>query len=160
VETGAIAVEFALVVPLLVALLSGIITGGLAYNRVLGLASGVHEGARFGATTPTTGSWATTVQQATVDLTFLNVPGEATVITTSMVCAQLVRTPSTVVLSSSCSLDAATAPVPATPAGLAANTCVVKVWAQIPVTVSFVLIPSQTIDVNRQSVAYYEPGTC
>jgi Flp pilus assembly pilin Flp len=57
-EHGAVAVEFALVVPLLVMLLIGTITTGVSYSQALGVTNAVREGARFGATTETTGSWA------------------------------------------------------------------------------------------------------
>lgn len=49
-ERGAAAVEFALVVPLLVALMLGVVTAGLSYSHALGLTNAVREGARFGAT--------------------------------------------------------------------------------------------------------------
>lgn len=45
-------VEFALVLPLLLALFLGIFTGGLAYSKKLGLMEAVREGARFGASLP------------------------------------------------------------------------------------------------------------
>jgi TadE-like protein len=156
-EHGAVALEFALLAPLLFALLFGIITAGLGYNNVLGVADGVHEGARFGATTLSSPSWATTVQQQTIDLTYLNVSGRS-VVTTEMVCAQLVKAP-TPVWTSSCDPLLLAKP-PEDPAGVAAGTCLVKVWAQIPVTLTFVLIPTQTIQVHRQSVTLYERGTC
>src|SRR4051812_20754999 len=47
--TGAAAVEFALVVPVLAMLLFGIITAGLSYSQALGLTNSVREGARFGS---------------------------------------------------------------------------------------------------------------
>ncbi len=156
-ERGAVAVEFALVLPLLMALLVGIMTAGLGYNRILGVADGVHEGARFGATTVSTGSWGPKVQQQTIDLTALNLPGKPPVVTPSLVCTQLISAPSTVVQSSSCNLT--TAP-PATPTGVVAGTCVVKVWAEIPVTFNLVLLGSYTKTVSRQSVALYERGIC
>jgi hypothetical protein len=34
------------------------------------------------------------------------------------------------------------------------------VWAEIPVKIDFVLIPSFSKRVQRQSVALYERGTC
>lgn len=49
-EKGAVAVEFALVFPLLVMLLLGTTTAGLAYSRAVGLANATREGARFGST--------------------------------------------------------------------------------------------------------------
>jgi hypothetical protein len=170
-QHGVAAVEFALLVPILVALLSGIISAGLGYNNVLGVAEGVREGARFGATLPAAGWSGATVQQHTIDATFLNVPNHPIVIDSTMVCVQLVRAPSTVVASypSSCPLDSPRAkpqglapavPQPANPAGVIAGTCLVKVWAQIPVTFKFILIPVQTVWVVRQSVSIYERGVC
>jgi Flp pilus assembly protein TadG len=44
-----VAVEFALVFPLLVMLLFGIITAGISFAHSLGLTNAVREGARFGA---------------------------------------------------------------------------------------------------------------
>jgi Flp pilus assembly protein TadG len=155
-QNGSVAVEFAILMPILVALLSGIVTAGLGYNNVLGLADGVREGTRFGATAVIDSSWASSIQSKTVDLTNLNVNGK-TVLSNSNVCVQLVRAPSTVVQASSCSL---TAPAPGTPSGVTAGTCLVKVWAQIPVTLKFILLPSTTINVVRQSVSLYERGTC
>jgi hypothetical protein len=157
-ERGAVAVEFALVLPLLMALLVGIVTAGLGYNNVLGVADGVREGARFGATTLSSASWGSTVKTQTMALTTLNRAGHPAVVTSSMVCAQLVRAPSTVMpASSSCSL---VTPPPATPAGVIDGTCLVKVWAEIPVDINFVLLGHATPIVKRQSVALYERGAC
>lgn len=46
-ESGAAAVEFALVAPLLFMLLFGIVQFGIAYNRSQGLQAAAHEGARL-----------------------------------------------------------------------------------------------------------------
>lgn len=51
-ESGANAVEFALLLPILIVLLFGILYGGLAYNRSLALTQSAREGARFAATLP------------------------------------------------------------------------------------------------------------
>lgn len=51
-ERGAILVEFALVLPLLLSLVLGIYTGGLAYNNKIGVVESVREGARYGASLP------------------------------------------------------------------------------------------------------------
>jgi hypothetical protein len=48
-ETGAAALEFALVLPLLVMLLFGIVEFAVAYNRVQGLHAAAREGARLAA---------------------------------------------------------------------------------------------------------------
>ena len=45
-------VEFAMVLPLLLSLVLGILTGGLAYTNKIGLVEAVREGARFGASLP------------------------------------------------------------------------------------------------------------
>jgi Flp pilus assembly protein TadG len=56
-ESGASAVEFALVLPLLLILVFGTITGGMLYNEQLTLTQAAREGARFGATFPTDAAW-------------------------------------------------------------------------------------------------------
>ena len=53
-EQGAVLVEFALVFPILVMLLFGLLSGGMAWNQNLALSQGVRVGARYGATLPTT----------------------------------------------------------------------------------------------------------
>jgi Flp pilus assembly protein TadG len=55
-DRGAVIVEFALTLPILVMLLLGIFTGGFAYNQKLAIANGVREASRFGATLPITNS--------------------------------------------------------------------------------------------------------
>jgi Flp pilus assembly protein TadG len=163
-ERGVSAVEFALVLPLLLALMLGIITAGLGYNNVLGLSDGVREGARFGATTLNGAGWGAAVQQQTIDLTYLNRTGQ-NVVTASMVCAQLVKTTAStntvLAYSSNCAQPVSpptnqAGAVPANPSGVPVGTCLVKVWGTIPVKVEFILIPTQTIQVIRQSVSLYE----
>lgn len=51
-QRGAMLIEFALILPVLGALLIGMLSGGLAYNRKLSLTNGAREGARFAATLP------------------------------------------------------------------------------------------------------------
>ena len=51
-ERGAIFVEFALVLPLLMSLVLGIYTGGQAYTNKIGVVEAVREGARYGASMP------------------------------------------------------------------------------------------------------------
>lgn len=46
--------EFALVLPVFLMVVLGMLTGGLAYSRKLSIAQGVREGARYGATLPYT----------------------------------------------------------------------------------------------------------
>lgn len=70
-EAGASLVEFALVLPVFMMLLLGMLTGGLAYNRKLSVAQAGREGARYGATLPITAAlpvdgWLAKVAQVTI----------------------------------------------------------------------------------------------
>lgn len=51
-EQGAQLVEFAFVLPVLLMLLMGIITGGVAYNRSISVENAAREAARYAATLP------------------------------------------------------------------------------------------------------------
>jgi Flp pilus assembly protein TadG len=53
-DRGAALVEFAIVLPILGALLIGMLSGGITFNRKLSLTNGAREGARYGATLPVT----------------------------------------------------------------------------------------------------------
>lgn len=60
-ERGVAAVEFALILPVLVLVMFGAITGGLAFSNAIGVTNAVREGARFAATTDmASGNWAST----------------------------------------------------------------------------------------------------
>jgi Flp pilus assembly protein TadG len=59
---GATAVEFAIVLPILLMLLFGIISMGLIYNQQLTLTQAAREGARFAATHPVDGDYFTNVE--------------------------------------------------------------------------------------------------
>lgn len=48
-ERGVALTEFAIVLPLFLGLLFGVVTGGLAYSSKVGVVEAVREGARFGA---------------------------------------------------------------------------------------------------------------
>jgi Flp pilus assembly protein TadG len=88
-ESGAALVEFALVFPLLVVMLLGIVTGGLAYNQKLQMTHAVREGARYGATIPAgqdwvSGTWAANVRELVVERSAGDLVG-------SQVCVALVE---------------------------------------------------------------------
>ncbi len=87
-DRGASVVELALVLPMLVMLLLGSITGGLALNTSIAVADAVREGTRFGATTVVSGSWGTDVRDMTVSLS-------ATELSAGEVCAVLKKNGST-----------------------------------------------------------------
>jgi Flp pilus assembly protein TadG len=88
-DRGAALVEFALVFPLLVVMLLGIVTGGLAYNQKLQVTHAVREGARYGATIPagqdwTSGTWASNVRDLVVERSAGDLAG-------SQICVALVE---------------------------------------------------------------------
>jgi Flp pilus assembly protein TadG len=70
-ERGAVLVEFAIVLPLLLGLVFGMVSFGFWYNTKLNLSTAAREGARYGATLPlsgyaTTNAWLDAVATATV----------------------------------------------------------------------------------------------
>jgi Flp pilus assembly protein TadG len=92
-ERGVAVVEFALVLPLLVMLLLGIVSSGMAYNQKLGLTHATREAARYGASTSpaqawASGTWATNVR----DMAVARSGGE---LTADQVCVALVVSTST-----------------------------------------------------------------
>ncbi len=93
-DRGASLIEFAIVLPVLVMLLLGMVSSGIAYNQKLDLTSAGREGARYGATLPSTqtftsgyaspNTWAYGVRQYVVDRS-------AGSLTTAQVCVSLVE---------------------------------------------------------------------
>ena len=69
-ERGSVFLEFAIVMPLLMALVLGIYTGGLAYTNKISLVESVREGARYGASrlvgTDSVTTWETSVRNRVV----------------------------------------------------------------------------------------------
>jgi hypothetical protein len=77
-ESGAALVEFALVMPLLMAFLLGIITIGATYNRFISMNNSAREAARYGAVLPVDGDlddWLHTVTDVAVAATSGDVDG-------------------------------------------------------------------------------------
>lgn len=166
-DDGAVAVEFALVFPLLAMLMMGIVTGGLSYSNALGVQNAVREGSRFGASAlQTSSTWDSDVISRVRSTQF----DDSTDIGSSQtsVCVQLVKAPSTIVAGkSSCSTGGDDAPAlampalneyPAVPSAVPADACVVRVVAARKFTLNVILT---TFDGNLQrgAVARYE-GTC
>lgn len=150
-EQGAALVEFALVLPLICALLLGLTSGGMAYNRKISLTNGLREGARFAATLdgPTTNGWATDVQSRSAELT----QGD---LTAAQVCVKLVKKGtgdvySLLPASSTCASSAE----PAMPETAATGDCVVKVWAARPDKLQAMFFTS-AVTLRASAVARYE----
>ena len=89
-ERGAALVEFALVVPLLMAALLGILTGGVGYFQKLSMVEAVREGARYGSAYVTgTGAGELSAWEAAVKARVAEAAGG--VLSSSQVCAKLVQ---------------------------------------------------------------------
>jgi Flp pilus assembly protein TadG len=151
-ERGAVAVEFALVLPLLAMLLIGVVTGGVAFTNSIGLANAVREGARFGATADLASStWVQDVYKRTRQTQFdddLDNPA-------TTVCLKVVGGGS---IGWQC--DPGVAPAPPEPANSTlptppAGTCVVVVGASRPYRLNFIFGRFEG-ELVRQSVARYE----
>ncbi len=165
-ERGAAALEFALVVPLLIMLLLGIVSAGVTYSRGIALTDGVREGARFGATADATApaTWVTDVI-AQERASQIDDHGSATA-----VCVQLWKGTSAggAAVTSSCDqgsfgspalavTDPAFPPVPST---VAAGSCVVRVLAARKYTIALPPFPSITGTMKRAAVSRYERSSC
>jgi Flp pilus assembly protein TadG len=174
-ETGAVAVEFALIFPVLVMLLAGITTAGLSYTHALGLTNAVREGARLGATADASSSttWASDVINRVRATQFDDSTQLAN--TTTAVCVDLLKltvaggawSPSLKAGTSTCSttgktpaLSASSAPAAPATTNLAAGTCVIRVWAARNFEISVIIAPVLHGTVLKQSVARYERGSC
>lgn len=143
--------EFALVLPLLVMLLLGIVTFGLAFNERLALTNGVREGGRFGASLPSHDGWEAEVVSRTREVLFSSGDPSGLVI-----CAELTDSSGADVYpGSTCALPGK----PSSPGGLETGDCIVKVWATRPATLN-ILLAQWTVDLRAQSVSYYERTPC
>lgn len=158
-ERGAVAVEFALVLPLLVMLLLGITTAGLSYSRAIGLTNAVREGARFGATADATNGnqWAADVIARVRATQFDDPSNEATV------CAQLWIKGGTTPTAGACNvgdapvsvLNAGSVPPILSSASLPANACIVRVMAARNFSINIGLANWDRVNASS-SVARYE----
>jgi hypothetical protein len=83
-DRGLALAEFAIVFPLLMVLLVGLVSAGVAWNQKLSLSHAAREGARYGATLPAQEGWATKLQ----DLVIKRAAGE---LTPQQVCVSLVQ---------------------------------------------------------------------
>jgi Flp pilus assembly protein TadG len=149
-------VEFALILPIVVSLLMGMVTGGLAYNKKIAVTDAVRGAARYGATLGDSLTFAASVRDRLVQLS----AGE---LTNGDVCVELVRggSPNTVTRSwyaaagnSSCPAQFGTTPTTPT---VSAGYCVVKVWAMKEAKLQAVLVNSD-LKLKAGNVASFERG--
>jgi Flp pilus assembly protein TadG len=155
-EDGAVAVEFALLVPLVLMLLFGTVTTGLVYSHHLSINNAAREASRFGAVVDYSApTWATSVRDRVLDTYY----DATSPLPSANVCVRLVTSTGTSLASA---IGGACGTEPAVPAGMAAGSCVVKVWIQKPESISLVVAPAYNFNISAQSVAYYgrTAGSC
>lgn len=158
-ERGVSAVEFALVLPLLVMLLFGVTTAGLAYNDNLSISNAVREGARLGAAldysaNPT--AWANSVQQRVQQVYF----NAGSSLSLSQICVELDAAPGSTNTMTGLPAVPTTqgstcGTAPTLPTNMAPNSCAVRVWVQKPAKISLIVFPDYNFNIGAQSVAYY-----
>ncbi len=150
--------EFALLAPLLFALLLGIFTGGAAYFQKINLNGSAREAARFGATvpdsqcTPTTNcsglTWAQLVQQQAV-------ANSAGSLTTAQICVALVSGPGTAPVAAGSTMTTAGGTSPCFVDNSADSGRRVQVSVTRPQTLQF-LVFSQNITLTSRAITRYE----
>lgn len=148
-DRGAAAVEFALVMPLLMMILFGMITTGMTYSDHLAATNAVREGARYGAAADISqATWATSVRDRVKQVYF----NAGVAVTDAQICVKLVQAGGA---SSNAWNGASCGASPATPSSMAAGSCAVLVWMERPATIRLVVAPDMDFDIRAQSVAFY-----
>ena len=148
-ESGASAVEFALIAPVLIMLLFGTTTAGLAYSDHVSVTNAVREGARYGAAADTSlTGWAASVQTR-VQQVYFNAAGTAP--TDNQICVKLVTAAGAVPLSDSGTGCGSEPTLPTMNAG----SCAVVVWMSKPSTITLAVFPDLHASLHGESVAYY-----
>jgi len=141
-------VEFALVLPMLVVLMFGMVWTGLAYSDHLSVTNAVREGARYGAAIDySSGTWATSVRDR-VKQVYFNAGGT---LTDSEICVRLVKSDGTVLASA---IGAGCGTAPTTPT-MTTGSCAVLVWVKKPRKIELIVFPTMNFNVKGKSVAYY-----
>lgn len=148
---GAAAVEFALIVPIVILLLIGTVTTAMVYSNHLAVTNAVREGARYGAAADITSSgWATSVRDR-VKQVYFNANG--TQPTNNEICVKLV-TAAGATLASYSGSSCGTAP--SVPSSMTAGSCAVMVWMQQPQTIQLAVFPSLHPTIGGKAVAYFQ----
>jgi Flp pilus assembly protein TadG len=157
-EDGASLVEFALLAPLLFALVFGMLTGGLALSTKNSMENAVREGGRLGATLPESDTWAASVQQRVVQLA----SGD---LNASDICVKLIRKSdsNTEVMRKESPCPASLASAEPSGAAVPAGQCAVKVWARTNRELNVIFFGRQ-LTLEADSINRYErsgtPATC
>ena len=160
-QSGASLVEFALLAPLLFAILLGTITTGLALSKKNSMTNAVREGGRLGATLPEgtgwTADWAVDVKDRIIALAGNDLDE-------SEVCVRIIDvTPVSpapdVVKGSFMGTACPVSQEPATPSSTSKG-CIVKVWARTSADINAVFFTrSLTLDATALGI-YERSGEC
>lgn len=148
-ERGAALVEFALILPVLMSLLLGMVTGGMAYNRKISMTNAVREGSRFGATLDGSADWdaaATLVRARVVDIAADDLEPEE-------ICVQYIQVGAGVQGEAPGCTVPGVSPNPLTSAST--GDCVVSVWAQRESELQAFFF-TRDLDLKARAVARYE----
>jgi len=157
-DRAASLVEFALIAPLLFALLLGMISGGLALAAKNSMTNAVREGGRLAATLPEGSDWSAEWAVAVKDRVLALASGD---LDGSEICVQVIDVGSSphVVKGSYSGGSCTPAGAPPTPAS-AARGCIVKVWAESRTELN-VLFFTQEVPLAADAVGVYErPSEC
>ena len=153
-ERGAAAVEFALVMPVLLSLIFGMIWTGLAYADHISVNNAIREGARYGAAADAaSGSWATSVRDRVIQ-----VYANGTSLTTDQICVRLVKPDDTNAATAWLGANCGSAPSSWTTQTLpsaATGSCLVEVWATKPRTITLIVFPDLHVNIGGNSISYY-----
>jgi Flp pilus assembly pilin Flp len=159
-DRGAAAVEFALVLPILMMTLFGFISTGLAYSDHLSATNAVREGARYGAAADiTNASWASNVKDRVKQVYFNESINPAEL--DNDICVRLMPAGAAAPSASYTGSDCGSAPP--LPANMEAGSCAVQVWLQRPDKIELIVFPDLNFTIRADSTAYYsreEATTC
>lgn len=148
-DRGAALVEFAIIAPLVFALLLGLFSGGIALSQRNSMTNAVREGARLGATLPRSGTWADAVEARVLDLATSDLED-------TEVCVKLIEAPSTQLeVDSTCPSSPGLEGDQPAITGVATGDCVVLVWAERTGKLEVVFF-SQDLTMDTHSVSTYE----
>lgn len=154
-ERGASLVEFALISPLLFAILLGTITGGFALSQKNSMTNAVREGGRLGATLPEGSDWDTDWAVDVRDRVDSLAGGD---LDPEDVCVQLVDPAGPSTVGQLLGADCSSITPPATPSS-ATTGCIVKVWARTEADLETIFF-SRTLTLDSNAVGLYEREGC
>jgi hypothetical protein len=150
-ERGVVAVEFALVLPVLVALMFGVFTAGAAYSDHLSVTNAVREAARFGgavdSTDPTV--WANSVKDRVGEV-YMNGLGT---LSPGQICVVLRDSSGALVAEPASQGTCGSEPGP--PSVVSSGSCVVKVWVEKPAKISMLVFNALNFTIRAESVSFY-----